>query len=58
MLFMSPLATENLLGFLPTKVKEGIITYADKFDEKQTKKWKAKQSNKKEAERQKDILTN
>ena len=52
------IATEDLLGFLPKKVKEGIIKFADKFDEKQTKKWKAKQSNKKEKERQKDILTN
>ena len=52
------ISTENLLGFLPKQIKEGIIKYADKFDEKQIKKSEAKQSNKKEKERQKDILTN
>ena len=52
------IATEELLGFLPKKYKEGIIKFADKFDEKQTKKGKAKRSKKKEAKRQKDILTN
>ena len=51
-------ATEELLGFLPKKAKEGIIKFADKFDEKQSKKWKARDSKMKEAERQKDILTN
>ena len=51
------IATEDLLGIWPTKIKESIIKYADKFDEKQIKKSEAKRSNKKEKERQKDILT-
>ena len=47
--------TEALVPFLPKKAKEGIIKFANKFDKKQHKKWKAKRTKKKMQDRAKKL---
>ena len=44
-----------LIKWLPEKAQEGIVKFADKFDEKQHQKWKAKQTKKKMQKRAKKL---
>ena len=44
-----------LMKWLPEKAQEGVLKFADKFDKKQSKKWKAKQTKKKMQDRAKKL---
>ena len=44
-----------LLKWMPEKAQEKVIKFADKFDDKQHKKWKAKRTKKKMQKRAKKL---